>query len=491
VSRNAANGAASAAVALSAPAATAPAAAPPARRQSAHEDGEGGHPRRGLIFFVVSLALFMASIDLTVVATALPSIQKDLGAGIEWSGWTITIYSLGQVLVMPLAGKLSDLYGRKRIFLIAAVIFTLASLACGLSTNIYMLVALRFVQAIGGGAFMPSATGIVSDHFGKNRDRAIGMFSSIFPIGGILGPILGGIFVTSLSWRYIFFVNIPIGVLVIVLGAILIPRSLPRPSRKLDVLGVVLLVLLMLSFMLAITSLGSGTTGVLDPVFYVPMSAAVVFVLLFVWRMRRAEAPFIPLELLVKRGFAVMNVLNLVFGASALGFSVLIPVYAADRFGIEPLQAGTLLSARAIGSICVAGLAVFALRRTGYRLPIMVGFAASATGLVAMAFVPADATAYLWLLVAGGVSGIGMGLATPASNNAIMQLAPEQIASISGLRGMFRNGGSILSVSIATALVARSGDPGSTLAVLFVVFAGLLVLSIPLILFVPEHKGSW
>ncbi len=178
---------------------------------------------RAVIFAVVSIALFMASVDQTIVATALPAIQHELHAQINWSGWTITMYALGQVLVMPVAGKIGDQYGRKQIFLGAAVLFTLASLCCGLAGNIYLLIALRGVQAIGGGAFMPSATGIVSELFGASRDRAVGLFASIFPIGGLVGPVLGGVFVTYWSWRGIFLVNIPVGITLICLGAIVIP----------------------------------------------------------------------------------------------------------------------------------------------------------------------------------------------------------------------------------------------------------------------------
>ena len=153
-------------------------------------------PRRFLVFAIVSLALMMASIDQTIVATALPTLQRDLHTQVNWSTWTLTIYALGQILVMPLAGKVGERFGRKRIFLGAVILFTAASLCCGLAGNIYLLIALRGVQAIGGGAFMPSATGIVAQMFGRDRDRALGLFSSIFPIGGIIGPVLGGVFVT-------------------------------------------------------------------------------------------------------------------------------------------------------------------------------------------------------------------------------------------------------------------------------------------------------
>ncbi len=448
-------------------------------------------PRRGLVFFIVSMALFMASVDQTVVATALHAIQTDLGAGIEWTGWAVTIYALGQVLVMPLAGKFSDLYGRKKVFLIGATLFTVASLCCGLASNIYLLVVLRAVQAIGGGAFLPSATGIVADHFGRNRDRALGMFTSIFPIGGIVGPILGGVFVTYWSWRGIFLVNVPIGIVLIILSMIFIPESKRRPSKKIDIYGVVLLGVLILSAMLGITFLGGGGTSILSPGFLVPEAIAIITLWLFVHHARHGSAPFIPMSLLRGRGFGVMNLINFLHGCTALGFGALVPLYALDRFGIPILQAGTLLTARAIGMICVAGLAVLALRRTGYRRPMIIGFTLIATGLVLMSFDPGTIPPYAWLAIAAGITGIGMGLSMPASNNAILQLAPDQAAGIAGMRGMFRQSGSIMSVSIATAIIARSSDPGAALGHIFLVFAAILVCVLPLVLKVPEHHGEW
>lgn len=168
-----------------------------------------GHPL--LMFATVALALLMSSLDQTIVATALHTLQGDLDAPITWAGWTITAYSLGLVLMLPLAGRLSEQYGRRRVFLVSVGLFVVASLLCGLATNIYVLVALRFLQAIGGAGFTPSATGIIVDHFGSGRDKAVGLFGSIFPIGSMAGPVLGGLFVEYWSWRGIFFVNVQVG----------------------------------------------------------------------------------------------------------------------------------------------------------------------------------------------------------------------------------------------------------------------------------------
>jgi EmrB/QacA subfamily drug resistance transporter len=445
-----------------------------------------------LVFGIVSIALFMSSVDQTIVATALPAIQRDLHAQINWSGWTITIYALGQILVMPLAGRMGDQYGRKRVLLIAVVVFTVASLCCGMAENIYELVMVRLLQSIGGGAFLPSASGIVAEQFGSDRDRALGLFSSIFPIGGIIGPILGGIFVAEWSWRGIFLVNVPVGIVLFALVRKWIPRSERRPATHSDAHGVVLLGVILLSAMLGITYLGSGGAYVTSPIFLGCEGIALLAGWRFIRHVRHHPDPFIPARFLMSRDFAVMNFMNFLYGAAALGFAALVPLYAEERYGIHPLQAGTLLTARAVGMISLAGLAAMLLRRTGYRLPMIIGFIVNAIGLVVMALRPLDFSNYMWLALGAAVTGVGMGISQPSSNNASLQLAPDHVAAISGLRGTFRMSGSIMAVSITTAVLARSGNPGVALGYVFVVFALLLLAALPLIFFcVPEHRGSW
>jgi EmrB/QacA subfamily drug resistance transporter len=446
---------------------------------------------RLLVFAVVSIALLMSSVDQTIVATALPAMQHELHAPVNWSSWTITVYSLGQVVVMPLAGKFGDQYGRKQIFLGAAALFTVASLCCGLATNIYLLIVLRAVQAIGGGAFMPSATGIVTQIFGQDRDRAVGLFASIFPIGGIIGPVLGGVFVTYWSWRGIFLVNIPVGLILVALGIAVIPDIARRPDQQLDVRGIALLGGTLLAAMLGMGYLGGARSNPLSWYFLVPECIAVGCAIAFVRHSARAAAPFVSMRLLVGRGFGVMNALNFLYGSAVLGFAPLVPLYAQERYGLPPLGAGTLLTARAVGMIATAGLAVYLLRRTGYRWPIAIGFLLSACGLIGTALGPHGLSAYAWLALAAGICGVGMGACTPSANNATLQLAPDQTAAVAGLRGMFRQSGSITAVSISATVVARSAEPGMALAHAFVAFAMILLAALPLTLRVPEHRGRW
>ena len=446
--------------------------------------------RRKLVFAIVSIGLFMASIDQTIVATALPNIERELHVGINWSGWTISIYALGQVIAMPMAGKISDMYGRKKVFLISAAVFTTASLCCGFAGSMPLLLLARLIQALGGGAFMPSATGIVSDHFGEERDRAVGMFTSILPVGGIIGPVIGGLFVSYWTWRGIFLVNVPIGIVLIVATMKFIPASATRPSSRIDVRGVALLAGLIATAMFGITYLGSGDVPLYSPVFLCCEAAAIALGCLFMRHSRRDAAPFVPYRLLRGRGFAIMNLINYVYGAAALGFAALVPLYAQERYGISALGAGTLLTARGIGMIAVAGAASMALRRTGYRWPMIGGFLLLVAGLAVMAL-GAPMSPYGWLALGAGLTGLGMGLSVPAANNASLQLAPDQVAAIAGLRGMFRQSGAITAVSVTTSVIARSAHPGIVQAHVFVVFGALLLLMLPLVKLVPDHHGNW
>ena len=452
--------------------------------------GEPG-PRRRLIFAVVAMALFMASVDQTIVATALGNLQHDLHAAVNWSAWTITIYALGQIVAMPTAGTISDMYGRKKVFLGAIVLFTAASLCCGLVSNIYLLVALRAAQGLGGGAFMPSATGIVADQFGRDRDRAVGLFTSVFPIGGIVGPVLGGLFVTYWSWRGIFLVNVPVGVTLFCLAIAFVPNSAKKSVNRLDLAGIGMLAAGLLGVMLAISYLGSATATPWSFLFVAPLAFGLIALVLFVRHSARDPAPFVPLRLLAGREFAIMNAINFIMGAAILGFGALVPLYAEDRYRLPTLAAGTVLTARAVGMISIAALAAFALRRTGYRLPMAVGLSIAATGMILMSIAPLGLSPYGWLALTAGLVGVGLGMALPASNNATLQRAPENMAAVAGLRGMFRQSGGITGIALITAVVARSADPGLALAHSFLILAIVVVCLLPLVFGVPDHRGQW
>jgi EmrB/QacA subfamily drug resistance transporter len=442
-----------------------------------------------LIFAIVSIALFMSSVDGTIVATGIPTLRHALHAPINWASWTMTAYQLGLVVAMPVAGRISDQIGRKKVFVVAAIVFTTASLLCGMADSIDVLIGLRVLQAVGGAAFMPAASGMVVDAFGKDRNRALGLFSSIFPMGAMVGPILGGIIISDWSWRGIFLVNVPIGIIFTLLAIRYLPSSKARGGRA-DLVGAALLGGGILSLMLCISHLGDAGARVLSFTFVVPFVLAVGCGWLFLWRSEHIEEPLIPVHLLRGRVFGTMNMVNFVWGACAIGFGSLVPLFAEERYGLSPLSSGTLLTARAVGEIGLALLASLLIYRTGYRLPMMVGFVFIAGGLALIAVRPEVLGPYGWLAAAAALTGVGTGLSAPAANNASLELAPDDVGAVTGLRGASRQSGAIVAVAITTAVVARSGHEAVALGHAFFVLAALLLLMVPAVLVVPDQVRS-
>jgi EmrB/QacA subfamily drug resistance transporter len=457
--------------------------------------GESRPVRRRLVFIIVALALLMMSIDSTIVATALHSLRYSLETSIDWAGWTITAYSLGFVVILPISGKLSEQYGSRRVFLWSIVAFTVASLCCGLANNIYVLIALRALQAAGGAGFTPSATKIIVDHFGDARDRAVSLFGSIFAIGTMIGPIFGGLFVTYWTWRGIFLVNVPIGVAVIVLAWCYVPRDrlrMKEAAPSMDAAGMALLGGGLLSGMLAIRYLAEENAYAWSPWFVIPLAIAIAALWMFFRHINRAAHPFIAPRLISGKGFGVVNLVNGVYGGVTSGVIALVPLYATNRFGIDALDSGALLIAQGAAAIILSIAAAFALRRTGYRRPLYVGGAVIALGMLLLALNPvAGIPPFAWLSGAAFLIGVGRGANNPASRNAGLQLAPESSSTLAALRTMCMQIGTIITISVDTAILATANDPGHVQAWLFAGAAALLAVAFPLITRIPEHRGSW
>lgn len=450
--------------------------------------------RRVPVFIVIALALMMMSIDATIVATALHALQQDLGAPINWTGWTITAYWLGYVVMLPLSGRLSERLGHRRVFLLSSAAFAAASLLCGLAPGIYWLVPLRALQAACGAGLTPAATGIIVTWFGNERDRALGLFGAVFPVGALIGPVFGGLFVTYASWRDVFFVNVPLGLAMALLGLWLIP---PDPARtgvtpRMDVAGMLLLCISVVCGMWTMSTLGDAGARVLSPSFALPALLALACGWAFFAHIARVPQPFLAPRLIYGRGFAATNFLNAAYAGAAMGAMTLVPLYASTRYGLDPLDSGTLLIAQGLAALLLSTLAAWALRRTGYRLPFYVGGTLAAVGLLLLAPAPRlGLTPWAWLATATTLVGAGMGLMGPASRNAALQLVPEQASTMAALRATAQEFGVIVALSAITAIMAASGEPARTQAGIYVACALLCLLVLPVVRRVPEHRGAW
>jgi EmrB/QacA subfamily drug resistance transporter len=450
---------------------------------------------RSLAFVNISLGILMAALDVTMVAVAFPHLTRDLDTNILWSGWTLSIYSLAMTMVMPLAGKLSDSLGHKRIFLFSMVLFTGSSALCGLAPNIYVLIFLRFFQGIGGGSFLPSATGIVSELFPENRQRYIGLLSSVFPIGGVIGPNLGGWIVERYSWRYIFYVNVPIGVILLVVGWLFFTGTRRTDRLRIDYRGAAI-------FMGGIFSLMLGLNGIAEyrGVLARFLAAACIFggiglLAGFLRQQKKSSNPILDTTLLQSKPFLAANLFNMLLGITSFGVFSFTPLYAVSVYGLSPLGSGMILTPRSAGGIAAAALTSFALARWGYRRPMIWGICvgsittiALGQGLLISGWVDGiiGKVAFLALLML--VSGIGMGIMMPPSNNACIELMPDKVATITGLRGMFRTVGGILGISSITMILHLSSDPVTGFWIAFTSFGIGMLLGLPLIYMMPEGR---
>jgi EmrB/QacA subfamily drug resistance transporter len=454
--------------------------------------------RRYLIFVSAGLGLLMYSIDATVVAVAFPHFIKDLGTNVLWAAWTISIYLVAVTSVMPLMGNLSDSFGRKKVFLISLILFTASSLACGLAFNIYSLVAFRFLQGVGGASFLPTAAGIVSDQFPEHRERAIGLFTSIFPIGGIVGPNLGGWIVDRYSWRYIFYINLPIGIGLVALIMILLEDSKILSRPHIDFVGASFFFGAILFLMLGLNLIAENFS-ILS--FFLTVSFLVIsFSLLYLFfrQERKDSNPILDMALLRSKPFLAANLYNMIFGAGVFAIFSFIPLYATSVHKLSTLISGVILTPRSLGAIAASFVTSFLLRRWGYRWPMLLGLIIISLSTILlgqglqvwrMIGIHWGIAEILSLLVL--VSGIGIGIANPASNNACIELMPEKVATITGLRGMFRSIGGIFGISLITFILHLSSNPVNGFRITFFSFSLGLLFGIPLVFFMPNGKKEW
>ena len=453
--------------------------------------------RRYLIFASGGLSLLMYMVDATAVAVAFPHFMRELHTNVLWAGWTISIYYIGVTIATPLAGSLSDTFGRKRVFIVSLLFFTGSSLACGFAVNIYMLIAFRFFQGIGGASFFPTASGMVSDYFPESRQTAIGLFSSIFPIGGIIGPNVGGWIVSRYSWRYIFYINLPVGIGLLLVIMVLLRDSKLYSRPRVDIAGALLMsaAILLLMFGLSLIGESLSARSLLLGTALLASSATLVF--LFLGHEKKQENPILDVVLLRSRPFLAANLLNMALGAGFFGLFSFVPLYVTSVYHLSTLLSGMILTPRSLGVLAASTITSFLLRRYGYRLPLVCGLVV--VSCATLLFVPglllgASGTQLSILKVLSVlmlVSGIGAGITNPAANNASIELMPGKIATIMGLRGMFRTVGGALGISLITCILHLTSSRLVGFRITFALFGLVLASVIPLVFLIPTGKKAF
>lgn len=365
--------------------------------------------RRLIIVFVgLQLGMMLSTLDNTIVATALPTISRDLG-GISRLAWVVTAYLLAQVASMPLFGKLGDLYGRKRLVLVAIMLFVAGSVACGAAQTMDQLIAFRFVQGLGAGGIGPLSMAIVADIVpARQLGRWLGYQGALFAVSSVAGPLVGGVFVDQLSWRWAFYVNIPVaavGIAIVGFGLHLPYRRIPH---AIDYLGSALLVGSLSSLVLLVSGGGESWEWRSPMTFGLAVGAGLLGIL-FIVRELRAPEPVLPMRLFANPIVRAISPINFASGMVLLCGVFFLPVFLQEVAGVSPFESGLLLSPMMFGAAVGTLIAGRRVERSGhYRQWPIVGSALMTLGLVLLATLR-ESTPVALAIAFGGVLGLGVG----------------------------------------------------------------------------------
>jgi len=403
----------------------------------------------------VAFGLFMIMLDNTIVNVALPAIKADLGLNTSELEWTVTAYALTFAVLLLTGGKLGDLVGRRLIFTIGLVVFTVSSLLCGLSSNATELIAARSVQGVGSALMMPATLSIISATFApRERGTAIGIWAGVSAMALAIGPLLGGIITEHISWNWIFYVNVPIGVLGVIASIVVVPESRDTSrEQRLDLAGLLTSGIGLLALVYALIEGHSygWTSGKILGLFAVAVAALTAFVLVE----QRQRVPMLDLALFRNGTFAGANVVAILVTLAMFGIFVFFPIYMQTFRGWSPIQSGAALLPWTLMVVIFAPIAGKLSDRVGSRWLMAAGMTVVAVCCLILSTVTVSSS--FWHMLPGFLlGGLGMSFVmTPMSAAAMGAVSVDKAGVASGVLNTFRQVGVALGIAITGAIVTN------------------------------------
>ncbi len=407
-----------------------------------------------LIIASTAVLLLLASLDQTIVSTALPTIVADLG-GLDHLSWVVTAYILASTIVAPLYGKLGDLYGRRVMVFFSVGLFLIGSALCGLAQSMTMLILSRALQGLGGGGLFVLALSVVGDVIPpRERGKIQGVFAAVFSLSSVLGPVMGGWFVEAFTWHWIFFINIPLGLLAVAGFAVSFPRIGPQAQHKIDWSGAIALSVALASITL-LTSLGGRSFEWMSAPAFILGALFIGGIVAFILIEARAAEPIIPLPLFRDNVFVVTGAVNFISGAGLFGAVTFLPLYLQVARGVSPTLSGLMLIPMTLGIVGAANIAGRYMGRTGkYKLLPMVGTCMMTLGALQLTFIDENSSLILFG-IAIATLGLGLGCIFPVVTTAVQNAVPRaQLGSATAAGVMFRQIGGSLAVAVFGTLFA-------------------------------------
>ncbi|MFT4029775.1 MAG: MFS transporter [Protaetiibacter sp.] len=410
----------------------------------------------GLVLLATGLPMFMATLDNLVMTNALPVIHAELAASIEELQWFVNAYTLAFASLILMAVALGDRIGRRRMFLAGIAIFTAASVLAALSTDPAQLIAARALQGLGGAGIMPLSLSLLAGSVTERlRPLAIGVWGGVAGLGVAAGPLIGGAVVKGWSWEAIFWINVPVGILVLPLVFFTLPNTRGTAAR-LDVLGVLLAGLGVLGLVYGIVRGNDAGWDSLEVVGALAAGTALVIVFL-IWE-SRTSAPLLPLRLFRDRSFSIANVVGFGFSFGMFGAVFILIQFLQVVQGATPLEAAVQTTPWTMAPMVVAPLAGFVAPRVGTRVLIVAGLLLQGVGLAWLALIMSADVAYLEMLPAFIAAGIGMGLVfAPSSTAVLANIREADTAKASGTNSTLREIGVALGIAVLTAVFTGAG----------------------------------